>query len=208
VGRAQQAAPPGGPQTPTFKTQVEYVEVDATVTDQQGTFVRNLKKEDFQVLEDGKVQTISTFTLVDIPIERYERPLFAAQPIEPDVRSNEQPFDGRVYVMIIDDLHTDFAKTQRVKAAARQFIEQRLGANDLMAVLHTFGPADASQEFTNSKRLLLTAVDRTSGQKLESATVGKTNDYYRQRQAFPDDRITPNDPNDQERAFNAQSTLR
>ena len=32
----------------------------------------------------------------------------APEPIEPDVKSNERPFDGRVYVMVVDDLHTDF----------------------------------------------------------------------------------------------------
>ena len=38
------------------------------------------------MLEDGKPQTITTFTFVDIPIERADRPLFAATPIEPDVQ--------------------------------------------------------------------------------------------------------------------------
>ena len=90
--------------------QVDYVEVDAVVTDRQGQIVRDLKKEDFQVLEDGKPQTITTFSLVDIPIERAERPLFAATPIEPDVQTNERPFDGRVYVMVLDDLHTRFGR--------------------------------------------------------------------------------------------------
>jgi len=88
------AQPAAASQTPTFKAQVEYVEVDALVTDAQGNFVRNLAKEDFQVFEDGKRQTISTFSLVDIPIERYDRPLFSPQPIERDVQSNERPFDG------------------------------------------------------------------------------------------------------------------
>src|SRR5581483_11929435 len=162
------APPPQQPQQPTFRVQVDYVEVDVVVTDQRGNLVRDLKKEDFQVFEDGKAQTISTFTHVDIPVERADRPLFAASPIEPDVRTNEQPFDGRVYVMVIDDLHTRFGRTQRVKAAARQFIEKRLGANDLMAVVHTAGPTDASQEFTNNKRLLLAAVDKTQGRKLAS----------------------------------------
>src|SRR5262245_4837643 len=94
VRAAQTPAPPAPPQ-PTFKAQVEYVEVDALVTDRNGNFVRGLSKDDFQVLEDGKPQTISTFTLVDIPIERYDRPLGAALPIEPDVRTNARPFDGR-----------------------------------------------------------------------------------------------------------------
>ena len=73
LSAGQQAQP--SPQAPTFKAQVEFVEVDALVTDQQGNFVRDLTKDDFQVFEDGKLQTISTFTLVDIPIERLERPL-------------------------------------------------------------------------------------------------------------------------------------
>src|SRR5437762_1605725 len=88
VVRAAQAPTPAAPPQPTFKAQVEYVEVDALVVDRTGNFVRGLSKDDFQVLEDGKPQTISTFTLVDIPVERYERPLGAALPIEPDVKTN------------------------------------------------------------------------------------------------------------------------
>ena len=53
----------------------------------------------------ASAQTISAFTLVDIPIERVDRPLFAAQPIEPDVRTNARPFDGRIYIVVLDDLH-------------------------------------------------------------------------------------------------------
>src|SRR5438876_5894477 len=142
------AAPP--PQAPTSRVRVDYVEVDVVVTDQQGNLVRDLKKEDFQVLEDGKAQAINTFTIVDIPVERADRPLFAESPIEPDVKTNEKPFDGRVYVMVIDDLHTRFGRSIRVKAAAKQFIERRLGANDLMAIVHTAGANNANQEFTNS----------------------------------------------------------
>ena len=189
-------------QTPTFRSGVEYVEVDAIVTDPQGRFIRDLKKEDFQVLEDGKRQIVSDFTLIDIPIERYDKPLYATQPIDPDVKSNEHPFEGRVYVMVIDDLHTDFTRTVRTKAAARQFIQQRMGANDIMAVLHTAGGDDASQEFTNSKRLLLAAVEKTVGHKLQSATLNRIEQYNR---TFND---SASDPEDMERATNAESSLR
>jgi VWFA-related protein len=200
-GQPQEPASQG----PTFKTQVEYVEVDAVVTDQQGNFVRNLKKEDFQVSEDGKVQSISTFTVVDIPIERYERPLFSSRPIEPDVQTNARPFDGRVYVMILDDLHVDALRTQRVRTAARQFIERNLGANDLMAVIFTGGRSDAAQEFTSNKRLLANAVDRFQGRKLQSVTVSKNQQYFRQLDIDPTARV--NDPDDMERGHNAQSML-
>jgi VWFA-related protein len=201
-----QPAPQPPQQAPTFKVRVDYVEVDVVVTDRQGNLVRDLKKEDFQVLEDGKAQTINTFTMVDIPVERADRPLFAASPIEPDVKTNEKPFDGRVYVMVIDDLHTRFGRSIRVKAAAKQFIERRLGANDLMAVVHTAGATDANQEFTSNRRLLLAAVDKTSGRKLDSATAGKTQEYYNTRD-FRQQGDRLNDPNDHERGFNARSTL-
>src|SRR5262245_18205271 len=96
--RADEApqAPSQQPQQPTFRLRVDYVEVDVVVTDQQGNLVKDLKKEDFQVLEDGKAQNVSAFTQVDIPIERADRSLVDPRPLEPDVRTNETPFDGRV----------------------------------------------------------------------------------------------------------------
>jgi VWFA-related protein len=194
------------PSTPTFKAQVEYVEVDALVTDQQGRFVRDLSKDDFQVFEDGKPQAVANFSLVDIPVERADRPLFAAHPIDPDVRSNERPFDGRVYVMILDDLHVAPLRSPRVKIAARQFIERNLGANDLMAVIFTGGRSQNAQEFTSNKRLLLAAVDRFLGQKLESSTLLRNQEFYRQQDTpFQGSPVT--DPEEAQRVFNTRSML-
>ena len=207
AGQGQQDQPSApASQIPTFKAQVEYVEVDAVVTDQQGNFVRNLKKDEFQVSEDGKPQSISTFTVVDIPIERADRPLFSPRAIEPDVQSNARPFDGRVYVVILDDMQVDFTRTQRVRQSARQFIERNLGANDLMAVIFTGGRSDAAQEFTSNKRLLLNAVDRFQGRKLQSATVSKNEVFHRNLDG-PDPTGRVDDPDDMERGHNAQSML-
>lgn len=83
------------------------------VTDGEGRFVRDLKKEDFQVLEDGRPQAVTEFTLIDIPVARHDRPFYSPTPIEPDVRSNERPFEGRVYVMVVDDLRINFARARR-----------------------------------------------------------------------------------------------
>lgn len=204
-GQPSSQEQPSAP-APTFKAVVEYVEVDAVVTDQQGNFVRNLKKEDFQVFEDGKPQSISTFSVVDIPIERAERPLFSARPIEPDVQSNERPFDGRVYVLILDDLHVDAMRSQQVKRSARQFIERNLGANDLMAVIFTGGRAADAQEFTSNKRLLLNAVDKFMGRKLQSVTLARNDQFFRQ-QLGPDAGGRVDDPDDMERGRNATSML-
>ncbi|MDR1990759.1 MAG: VWA domain-containing protein, partial [Acidobacteriaceae bacterium] len=202
---AGQTPSPQAPPTPTFRVDVEYVEVDALVSDKNGQFVRGLTKDDFQVLEDGKPQSITNFSLVDIPIEQPTRPLFASAPIERDVQSNERPFDGRVYVMVLDDYHVDVTRTARVRASARQFIERNLGANDLMAIIFTGGRSQDAQEFTNNKRLLLAAVDHFTGQKLRSATLNRNDDYFRNQSVGSSD--PAQDMDEQQRAYNARSML-
>ena len=190
-------------QQPTFKAEVEYVEVDAQVTDESGAVVRDLRKEDFQIFEDGKSQTILGFTFVDVPIETEKREVEPV--IEPDVRTNERPFTGRIYVLVLDDLHTAALRAPRVKRAAMQFIDHHLAANDLMAVVHVGGSSAGSQEFTSNKRLLAAAVDRFMGQKIESATMVQNQLYF----AGPSVATgTPADPFDAERGFNARATTR
>jgi VWFA-related protein len=190
----------------TFRVEINYVEVDATVVDRKGDFVDSLQASDFQVFEDGKPQAISSFGLVKIPLERAEAPLFARQPIEPDVQSNARPFDGRVYLIVLDGLHTDPLHTPWVRSAAKKFIQNSLGANDVAAVVSTQG--SAAQDFTGNKRLLLAAVDRFMGSALASATLNKIDDYNRNRGMGTAATTAPRDADDMQRAFNASTTLR
>jgi VWFA-related protein len=163
----QSPAPPGEGQQPpvTFKVEVNYVEIDAVVTDAQGKFVTDLTKDDFQVSEAGATQSITAFSRVDVPIERADPPLFRRAAIEPDVRSNRDAFNGRVFLIVMDDLQTDFRRTSRVQAAARQFIRRYVGANDMVAVMTTGGSVGAAQEFTSSQARLIGAVDKFMGRK-------------------------------------------
>ena len=199
---------PQPPQQPpiTFRAEVNYVEVDARVLDQQGKFVPGLKPEDFQIFEDGKPQKVTAFSLVNIPLERTERPLFASKPIEPDVRNNMQAADGRIYVIMLDDLHTSALRSARVKQAARQFVERYVGANDLAAVVHTSGRSDAGQEFTSSQSRLLRAVDAFMGRKLTSSTINRIDDVPRRAgtQMAGDPAV---DIDDKERGYQARNTL-
>lgn len=200
---AQQQAPSGPPPV-TFRAEVNYVEVDAFVTDQQGNVVTDLSENDFDVREDGKPQKVSSFSLVNIPIQKAERPLFAGKPIPPDVQSNEH-LDGRIYLLVLDDLHTDPTRAPRVKAAARRFIEQNFGTNDIAAVVFTGGRSVDSQDFTNNTQLLLNAIDRFTGRKLRSATI-------EQLEGARTDPTTGNlgpgdDVDSQERAYRARSAM-
>jgi VWFA-related protein len=149
---------------------------------------------------------VSAFSLVNIPLERVERPLFASRPIEPDVRNNLQGADGRIYLLVLDDLHTQALRSQRTKQAAKQFIERFVGANDLAAVIHTGGRTDANQDFTNNQRLLLQAVDKFMGRKLRSSTLNKIDDYNR-RAGTGLESDPAQDFDDKERGFQARAAL-
>ena len=166
---AQQPAPPP---RQTFKVEVNYIEIDATVTDGDGRPVADLSREDFVVTEDDRPQTVTVFSHVALPIARPDAPLSRAVPIEPDVRTNRREFDGRIFVLLLDDLHTSFSRTGRLRAAASAFIQQHLGANDVAAVVYSSAATDRAQEFTGSRSLLLSAVNRFMGQKLPSGAVG------------------------------------
>ena len=204
------AQPPAQSSQPpvTFKVEVNYVEIDANVTDAQGAFVRTLTRDDFQVLEDGKPQTLSAFSVVEIPIERPDPPLFARAPIAPDTASNRTPFNGRVFVLVIDDLHTRASRTARTRAGARQFIERYVGTNDIVAVVNTSGFGKGIQDFTANRALALRAIDAALGIKVESATQAAIADYQ-MNQGMPGAGTNMNAAfNEMQRYNNARNTLR
>ena len=151
---AARQASPQPPQAPTFRVAVDYVELDAVVTDRDGKFVRDLAKEDFEVLEDGKPQNVTAFTLVDLPVRRPAPLVAQGTVVEPDVRTNAGVFNGRVMVLVLDDLLVDAKRSLKVRTLAKEFITKHVSDNDLVAVLNT-GRASASQNFTNNRALLL-----------------------------------------------------
>lgn len=207
-----QTAPPPAPQDApvqppvTFRSEINYVEVDARVLDAQGKFVPGLTGADFQLIEDGKPQKVDAFSFINIPVERQERPLFAKAPIERDVADNITGYDGRVYVIVLDDQHTNPLRSQQLKAAARLFITRYMGANDTAAIVYTSGRSDVAQEFTNSQRRLLTSVDKFMGRKLRSSTLERLDEEARTRGTRQaGDRV--DDMLDPERGLTARTTF-
>ena len=148
------------PPTPTFRAGVELVQIDAVVADRNGNPVSGLTVDDFELSEAGKPRDISAFATVDIPIDRAERVLYSPTAIEPDVASNSGP-EGRVYVIAFDEVAADMAL--RTRHFIRRFIETQMGANDVAAIAYLGMGAAHSQDFTGSKRLLLTQLDKFTG---------------------------------------------
>jgi len=59
--------PGGGQDRPalTLKIDTDLVAIDVTAMDRSGNYVRDLQKEDFEVLEDGKARKIEFFSVAD-----------------------------------------------------------------------------------------------------------------------------------------------
>ena len=99
---AQAVAPP------QFKSGVNFVEVDVVVADRSGVPVRGLRREDFEVTEDGKLVELLTFSAVDVPAAE---PAAVIPPLDrsgTSVAANDQPQDGRVLLIVLDDYHVSF----------------------------------------------------------------------------------------------------
>ena len=90
-------------QQPTFRSDIALVQLDVRVVDDDGRFVRDLTSSDLQIFEDGQRQTISAFALVDIPIAGGVRQPMA---VPSDVVTNASAGQGRLFVLVLDDLNT------------------------------------------------------------------------------------------------------
>jgi VWFA-related protein len=222
--QARQGATAGQKPAATFRADVNLVEVHAVVTDERGAFIENLSKDDFEIYEAGKLQQPTVFQLVDVPIEPVRPAAAGVARVEPDVRATTAQFDGRLYIMVLDDLHTMTLRSPLVRNAARRFVERSLGPNDLAAIVYTSGRTDAAQELTSSRNLLLASVDKFQGQKLPSATTERLAVHLRDRDmersasdgstdgsssssSSSSPAKTVDDPYDSERGMNARRAL-
>jgi VWFA-related protein len=163
-------APGGQTQLPTFRAEARAIEVDVHVTDPQGRFVRGLTREDFEILEDGQRQDISAFTLVDVPVESPTAQTGQkrkASTFDTDVFTNDT--NGRIYVMLLDTWGVSVSKNATVTRSAMfrftqrvavRFVDEALGASDMMAVIHVQDSRSDAQAFTSNKGLLRAAINR------------------------------------------------
>ena len=129
--RGQQQPPP--PPEPTFRTDASFVLTDVFVT-ADGKPVTDLTQADFEVKEDGVVQTIRSFEAI----------LHTPQPVGMPRRnpstvaeSNAMIADPRrrVFVVFLDTYHVARADSMVVRKALQDFLKTALGPDDLVAYM-------------------------------------------------------------------------
>jgi VWFA-related protein len=154
------------PSQPVFRTAVDLVQLDVRVVDEDGQFVRDLRQDEFRIFEDGVAQSIATFSLVDLPIAGSTAATLEGRRVESDVASNDDPANGRLYVIVMDDSETGSSslRAPTVRAIAREFIERHLTDADRAAVVAMSGRKDVASEFTSNRKKLIEAVERFAAQ--------------------------------------------
>ncbi len=115
-------------ETPTFTGGVNLISVLCSVRNKQGGLVPNLTKEDFEVSEDGKPQTIRHFA------RETDLPLTIGLLVDVSI-SQERLIDTE-------------------KEAASEFFTQVLGKKDVAFLISFGSEAELLQDYTGSARLL------------------------------------------------------
>ena len=122
------------PDQPAFRTGVDLVSLNVTVTDGDNRYVTDIERESFQLYEDGALQDITFFTRTQLPI---------------------------ALALLMDTSASMAEKMSTAQEAAIGFAE-RLRDEDLASVIDFDSRVDILQGFTNSIIKLNAAIRQTS----------------------------------------------
>jgi len=161
--RAQQAGDQE-PRPPTFRTGTNVVRVDVSVLDRDGKPVRSLTQDDFELRENGELQSITSFKLVDAdgqPTDDLSLPIRSPQHAATEAARD----DVRMFVIFWDEYHIDqFGSAVRAREQLTNFVLEAFGPTDLVALMDQLTPISALR-FTRDRRELANQVHNLRGRR-------------------------------------------
>jgi VWFA-related protein len=149
-------------ETTSFKVKVNLVEVRVVVRDAKGNAVGNLKQQDFQLLDNGKPQIITKFS-VEKAGSTSTLPQGSSAGVSGD--KAEQPVEasvempGRYVAYLFDDLHLQFPDLAQARNAAERQLKS-LRQSERVAIYTTSG--QTRLDFTDDRDQLTAALNRIS----------------------------------------------
>src|SRR6266480_6356033 len=186
----QTAAPVAAQQTGQSESRIqvtsELVLVNVVAHDKRGNLVRDLKKTDFTLSEDGKKQEISTFDFENVD------EMATAGAAEATVsgvaggtvlRSGKQTAptlnarDRRMILLFFDFSAMEPEQIDRSVEAAKKFVSTKMQPADLVALVSLATNMHVDLDFTDDKAKLLaalTAYNSGQGQGFENGNTGSS----------------------------------
>ncbi|MEP7273440.1 MAG: VWA domain-containing protein [Acidobacteriota bacterium] len=169
----KQGADKKAEQDPAIKVSTTLVEVRAVVTDRQDRLVKDLKKEDFEILENKQLQEVSFFSQITVGERVPSTPELAgntgaaAERRRPGAASDSPT---RTIVLFVDNLHMSDTSLLFAKQTLKRFIAEKLAEDDLVAVMTSGGTLGLFSQFTRDKRVLQYAVDKIGARSTNAHT--------------------------------------
>jgi hypothetical protein len=173
-------------QQPTFKSGVDLVRFDVRIVDDAGRPVTDIRPEELEIREDGRLLPVVLFQRVTEPADTYVEE--AVRAVTAQVSSNEAFPRGHLYVLVFDQEHITAGNEQRARIAAEQFIKRRVRPSDRIAVYALPGPGPQIG-FTADKLRALNSLATVRGgyQRSVSTPFGTLAIYEAHRLAQGDD---------------------
>jgi VWFA-related protein len=185
---AQAPQPAQEPQQPQYRVHVtsELVLVNVVVRDKKGNLVRDLKKDDFTLLEDGKRQTISTFDFENVDelatAGAAEATVSGTAPdgsvLRPaDKAATLNARDRRLMLFFFDFSGMEPEDIERSVEAAKKFVQTRMQPADLIALVSLATNMRIDLDFTDDKTKVLSALGSYTsgqGQGFDNGTTGSS----------------------------------
>lgn len=161
------------PQRPTFTVRIDAVNMDVIVKDSSGRFVPDLKKEDFEIYEDGVKQEVTSMTMSYGG--RVTNVLEAPPPPTPEgillpSRRAVNDTSGRIFIFFVDDLHLQFQQSGRVRQLFEKISKLLIHDGDLFGIVSS-GPSSISVDMTYDKKRLDEAIKKIHGDGLKPSEI-------------------------------------
>ncbi len=179
---------------PDFVSTIDLVTNDVIVRDDKGNFIPDLKKEDFEVLEDGVKQEITSMQV--ITGGRVTNVLAPPPPPPPEgiILPPSKPrsdTSGRIFLFFVDDLHLQFHNTGRIRDLFKKISKDLVHDGDLFGIVSS-GPSSIAQDLTYDRSRLDEAIKKIAGNELRpdeiiqgpSGAEGPSEVRYRAHVAF------------------------
>ncbi|HEY7289352.1 MAG TPA: VWA domain-containing protein [Vicinamibacterales bacterium] len=170
----QPQTPPAGDaqqqqqQQPTFRAGINFVRVDAIITDKNGNPVDDLKESDFEIAEDNKPQKIESFKLVKLDGGVSEAVKEPPRQIKTDYDEEAEASrdDVRLFAIFLDDYHVRRGTSMAARGQLAKFVETQLGPSDMVGVMYPL-ESTASVRMTRNHDAVVRGLQQFIGRKYD-----------------------------------------